>query len=91
MLCPVEVTPECGHISEPAHVSKSVSKSDLRRIGVRALRAVPKRTSNAQEASRGRLAVGNSEGGGNDDVQRNAYSAVSNDEKASTHGLGRGH
>ena len=29
--------------------------------------------------------------GGNDDVQRNAHSAVSNDEKASTHELGRGH
>jgi len=66
-------------------------QSDLRRIGFGALRAVPKRTSNAQEASRRRLVVGNSQEGGNDDVQRNAHSAVSNDEKASTHGLGRGH
>jgi len=66
-------------------------QSDLRRIGFGALRAAPKRTSNAQEASRGRLVVGNSQEGGNDDVQRNADSAVSNDEKTSTHELGRGH
>lgn len=66
-------------------------QSDLRRIGFGALRAVPKRTSNAPEARRGRLVVGNFQGGGNDDVQRNAQSAVSNDEKASPHGLGRGH
>jgi hypothetical protein len=66
-------------------------QSDLRRIGFGAPRAVPKRTSNAQEASRGRLIVGNSQEGGNDDVQRNAHSAVSKNEKASTHELGRGH
>jgi hypothetical protein len=66
-------------------------QSDLRRFGFGALRAVPKRTSNAQEASRGRLGVGNSQTGGNDDVQRNAHSAVSNDGKTSTRELGRGH
>ena len=64
---------------------------DLRRIGFGALRAASKRTYNAQEASRGRLVVGNSQEGGNDDVQRNVHSAVSNDEKASTHEVGRGH
>ncbi len=39
----------------------------------------------------GRLVVGNSQEGGNDDVLCNAHSAISNDEKASTHELGRGH
>jgi len=68
-----------------------IRQSDLRRIGFGALRAVPKCTSNAQEASRGRLAVGNSQEGGNDDVQRNAHSAASNSEKAPTHELGRDH
>ncbi len=66
-------------------------QSDLRRIGFGALRAVPKCTSNAQEASRRRLVVGNSQKGGNDDVQCNTHSAISNDKKASTHELGRGH
>jgi hypothetical protein len=53
-----------------------------------ALRALPKGPSDAQEASRGRLVVGNSQRGGNDDVQRNAHNAVSNEEKASRYELG---
>lgn len=65
-------------------------QSDLRRIGVGALRAVPKCTSYAEEASQGRLVVAHSQEGGNDYVHRNARSAVSNDEKASTHGVGGG-
>ena len=44
-----------------------------------------------RKPAEGVSSLGNSQEGGNDDVQRNAHSAVSNDEKASTHELGRGH
>ena len=80
-----------AHFGAHTCVPSPSRQSDLRRIAFGALRAVPKRTSNAQDARRGPLVAGNSQEGGNDDVQRNAQSAVSNDEKATTHGLGRGH